>query len=188
MNTFLKWMTALALLSVYVASVSASEITYDVYATDATETLTGSILTNGSPGYIGGIGELPEVFQWSFQGSGPIQFSILWDGPYSATIQGYPTLFATNTSINVVNDNSPAAIYGSTGGWGVSFQGVSNGVAAIALDYDHGTDDFVTEYTLYASNPIATVAYPVPLPASAWLLLSALGGLGFMVRRRGSPA
>ena len=36
----------------------------------------------------------------------------------------------------------------------------------------------------YSINVVESVAPPVPLPAAAWLLLSGLGGLGFLGRRR----
>jgi hypothetical protein len=36
----------------------------------------------------------------------------------------------------------------------------------------------------FSINVVESVAPPVPLPAAAWLLLSGLGGLGFIGRRR----
>jgi hypothetical protein len=38
--------------------------------------------------------------------------------------------------------------------------------------------------SLFSINVVESVAPPVPLPAAAWLLLSGLGGLGFIGRRR----
>jgi hypothetical protein len=61
---------------------------------------------------------------------------------------------------------------------------------APALGYAVYSTSALHEYLSNSGNPIGmeVTAAPVPLPASAWLMLSGLGGLGLMVRSRRKAA
>jgi hypothetical protein len=54
----------------------------------------------------------------------------------------------------------------------------STGTASSIYTYGGGTDGIGVDNITYSTGS------PVPLPASAWLMLSALGGMGLLARRR----
>jgi hypothetical protein len=128
-----------------------------------------------------------DIASWSFAASGPVQFTEFWDEQNDYALN-FPSsgskLSATSTAINEV---FPTGVEtpnlfgnGELGGVSITFDDPQpNGSAVIDLGYDSST----RTYTLITTNPIATVV-PVPLPATAWLLLSALGGAGALARMR----
>ncbi len=108
------------------------------------------------------------------------------EGSPQASDEAMPTSFL---AVNVAAVDENSNIVGSfslAGGTGANAPFDANGLPIFANAtggaigaLSHATG--VLEYTI-------TSLTPVPLPAAAWLLLSGLGGLGTLVRRRGNVA
>jgi probable HAF family extracellular repeat protein len=95
---------------------------------------------------------------------------------------GYATLWSGGKVINLNSEISPALALYTTLTYADAIN--DNGwIVASGTNIDTGVGD---TYLLIpaGTSPLPLGAASVPLPASAWLMLSALGGLGFVARRR----
>jgi hypothetical protein len=112
-----------------------------------------------------------EVYSASgtFSGNGWNSTSVSW----TPTVSGDYWLAVQQPSTGAANQfDAPTEASSSTG-------------SAPALGYSIYSTSAGSKYQLSAGNPIGLEVTAVPLPASAWLLIGGLAGLGAMVRRTG---
>ena len=131
----------------------------------------------------------------AYSGSVPAGYtSQVWWGNFSlagvfaqtlAGALGYPNKFQDNFGGVSTESYAPLFAYETFGGGccGTTFSARTvrddTGALAVFQDIPRGK-----VYTWAVAERVTTSPPPVPLPAAAWLLLSGLGGLGILGRRR----
>jgi hypothetical protein len=165
---------------------NAASITYDVSWRDGTgDSLTGTITTDGTLGSIG----VGDINAWAFTslGSQPFSSSSALAGA-SLNFNGSTTLVATSTTLSFDFQDTSAFdrvlfdVNTSTG------NNTSVGLFSQAWETDGAYGETwqkqgnLSIQVSPSSDVIATA--PVPLPASTWLILSGVGGLGVFARRK----
>jgi hypothetical protein len=116
-------------------------------------------------------GNTPQTFTGGSSASGNVSFTYLTPGLY--------TLVLSATSSYEYYD------YGNECGGSAYGQEVNGSYSAWCTNptsFDHATT-----YTPSASETFQIDVAPVPLPASFWILLSGLGGIGAVARKRRTP-
>ena len=131
---------------------------------------------NGGLDYQGSSGSDIQIWQVDFTNLG--KFSA---GDYLFSVTGSPD------SENFFNHASNAALGGVTAdGADDQYAWFSGSASDTSLTYGGIFDSNGNGWDKSSDINIQVTATPVPLPAAAWLLLTAFGGLGFAARRRKS--
>lgn len=199
--------------TLYVATFDASPSLYTVNTTTGALTLVGT--SGGSVSYHD-FGSTPTGLYGDDFGS-PTNLYSVNPSTGSATDVGSTGLSSTETSFRALSTSSSTlyltkdyGLYSLNPANGASTFIGSFGsnviMTAVMMDNGilYGGDESGNFYTINTSTGAATLdtaignvgspiwalapAAPVPLPATAWLLLSALGGLGALARRARLPA
>lgn len=168
----------------------ADEITYtvdDIYTgtingSAATAAVTGKITTDGTIGTLAA----SNIVSWDLTSNGVTEFGNS-TGPGFAEIFGNAvTASSSALTFNFsagTNSISPSLLFENAAG---SFCWQTSNVCTGLGSNNFSTDTTAGQFTgssLIGVMTIATVA-PVPLPTAAWLMLSALGGLGAFARKK----
>jgi hypothetical protein len=179
MNTTAKWTMALA-LTMGCGSVLAAT-TYTVNFTDGSETITGSIVTAGNTGLL----STSDLESWNLTGTGPVAFTDQGSGPADASCQFSCQLTATATTLSFTPTGPLSSGENLSAGPNETYDNIqfsyASGVGVFYLNTLHGGTIYASQEG-YTPGVIGTA--PVPLPASAWLMLSGLGGFGALARKR----
>jgi hypothetical protein len=199
--------------TLYAATFDSSPTLYTVNPTTGALTLVGT--SAGSFGYHDFGSTLTGLYGDDF--SSPTNLYSVNPSTGAATDVGSTGLTSTQTSFRTLSSNSSTlyltkdfGLYTLNPANGAStFIGsFGSNVVMTALMMDngllYGADESGNFYTINTTTGAATLdtsiasvgspvwglapAAPVPLPATAWLLLSALGGLGVLARRAALPA
>jgi hypothetical protein len=160
--------TASLMVATRVAAAS-SDITYDVSESNGTESLVGTIITDGTIGPI----TSSDIVYWHFDASGPATTFSESKTDSGAFISPQPptALFdASSESLSLSESLMGAPAQFANGAVGVNFSG-------IAVDLVSNGGQYPIDYRSFSASA-------VPLPPSCWLLLSSIGGL-VMFRHRG---
>lgn len=114
----------------------------------------------------------------------------VWNGAAFQSV-GTPTDFAfgefANLAIEIVMGGAEINFSVNDELLLTAFNGSGTKTFSNAILQNINTTDGVNR-TIYFDNFEATAAAPIPLPAAGWLLLTAVGGLGFAARRRRKAA
>ncbi len=186
---------ALACASTYTFNVNYDVSTETCIALDSI--CTESFANTAYPGLVLNSGDVVNVdvtFSAPFAVPGATGFSGLLayvEDANATTAAGTP-VFSTNLPAVVSGYSGPAGL-----GLGAGQTGVNEGYYSafvitganspfsltgvdFTLDIDKGDPQPITDLMVYS----ASVAAPVPLPPSVWMMLSGIGGLAWLVRRR----
>jgi len=126
-----------------------------------------------------GIGSSANVYAW-------LGSSINSSDLYSVSACAFSGFASCNVANNSFSVNHPFTVttntiyYATIGVGGTSNSGAFSALVDPAVTF--GTNFNSSGYSIVNSADV--LAAPVPLPASAWLMLSGLAGIGVMVRRR----
>lgn len=133
-------------------------------------------------------GEPGGTLTWTFQNTSAVAQAVTLA---SATVQQLGTFaFFTNGTTTALNGDSEETNQGQVEGFELSTIIAAGGTADLSFTFGQvfetpGSDGGLGNDVVFDFN-IASTATAIPLPASVFMLLGALGGLTFMSKRRRS--
>jgi hypothetical protein len=165
-------------------------ITYDLSFTNGSNSLSGTITTDGTIGAI----NAANITAWSFTQTGPLPFSIssVVAGDQSQCLQATTGCFTASPSSlsfkfeSTVSNNPYAEFFDAENS--VQFEEFAQFSAGIQTGQCAGLLGCTSQPYPPLSDVVGTAPVPVPVPAAIWLILSGLGGLGLTGWRRGQTA
>jgi hypothetical protein len=163
-------------------------ITYDLAFTGGKSSLSGTITTDGKIGAI----NAADITAWSFTQSGSYPFSISSGGSaYDLCLGSSGCFTATATALNFKFESSASfdPYAGFSSGMSVAFSDAGLFAPFGVIETQCNSAACVGfPFVLYAPTGDVVGTSAVPLPASIWLILSGLAGLGLAGGRRGQTA
>jgi hypothetical protein len=177
----------------------ARATTYDVSITQGVDSISGTITTDGATGSL----SVSDISGWNLSvNSGTGTVGLLGPGAgqnSNVTLDGAGLLTATNSQLSFLFDSDSTAGFfqistvpnyiacpsctffdlGAYGGTAGPF--ADSGYITLYANSSYGAGSGGAAYT--GSDLIGTAETAAPLPATVWLLLSGIIGLGFFVRR-----
>ncbi len=166
-----------------VCGVASASIIYNVDITDGTETVSGTITTDGVIGAL----DLSDVIAWDLIAGGPVSFHTESSDP---TQDSFANCGAT--SVCGITATSDALVHTSLGRLGLGYN-ITPGTTADGLNtiIFQGNGVLVSEFRFtpgevdyFIPLPVPYLIGKVPEPGTVTLLGLALAGLGFARRRK----